>query len=882
MTRSRRLIRVPEVIQTSAMDCGPAALAALLSGFDLPTNTAHLREVCQTDLDGTSIDTIEQVARACGLDAEQVMLPIDYLLEEDARALPAVAVIALPNGNTHFLVLWRRVGSLIQVMDPGLGRRWVRASRLEDDLYLHRHQVAASDYLDWFLGEESQAVQRARLAALAIDRDRAEALLATATSWQACARLDGAVRMATALWRAGALRRAAAARLVGSLVGDQSIAIPDAYMAAAPVDDGEPDEIEIRGAVLVRVLGRLTEAAADGGEASRASASVMAAGPEQRPRQDLWRLLRSEPRAVLLALAALVLVSSGAVVLESLVLRGLIHAVDELGGGVVRAGAAIATLTLLVAMLLLDVSLKHIVAGLGRRLEVRLRLAFLERLPRLKDRYFRTRLTSDLAHRAHAVHRVRNLPEQLTGLARAWIELALLSAALAYLAPAHAWVCAAAALAGVALALAAQPWLRELDLRARTHRGLLGRFFLDALLGAAPIRAHRAEPAVGREHEALQCHFLGAERRFIAAHVAVETAIFGLTLAPLALVVVLELQSRPVDGSALLLVYWAFLIPHRAALAAQLLAQYPAARNTVLRLTEPLVSAAAPEPDPVMDGAERPAEPRAAAGPSLTFEGVSVAAGGHVILREIDLAIPGGAHVAVVGPSGAGKSTLLGLLLGWLEPAAGRVLVDDHPLDASRLERLRRETAWVDPAVQLWNRSLFENLIYGADSDQAARVSDAVERAELRDVLEGLPAGLQTDLGEGGRLLSGGQGQRVRLGRALVRDDARLALLDEPFRGLDHEARIRLLSSTRRAFAGATLLFVTHDISHALDLDLVLVIEDGRIVEHDDPASLAARTGSRFAAMLAAEKEIRARLWSDSGWRRIRLDGGGAREDAGA
>ena len=875
MTGTRRRIRVPEVIQTSAMDCGPAALAALLAGFDLPTRTAHLREVCQTDMDGTSIDTVEQVARACGLDAEQVMLPIDHLLQEEARALPAVAVTALPNGNTHFLVLWRRLGPFVQVMDPGHGRRWVRAARLADDLYLHRHRVAAADYLDWFLGDDSQAVQRARLAALGIGGERAGALLAAATTWRACARLDGAVRMASELRRTGGLGRAAAARLLTALVADDRIRIPDRYLAAAPVEEAGDDQLEIRGAVLVRVLGRLAGDAAADGETPGAGAGLLATAPERRPGQELWRLVRSEPRAVLVALAALVVMSSGAIVFESLVLRGLIHAVDELGGGVVRAGAVIAALTLLVAMLLLDVSLKHIVAGLGRRLEVRLRVAFLERLPRLKDRYFRTRLTSDLAHRAHAVHRVRVLPEQLSGLARAWFELALLAAALAYLAPSRAWLCAVAAVGGIGLALAAQPWLRDLDLRARTHHGLLGRFFLDALLGAAPIRAHGAEGAVAREHEALQSHFLAAERRFVAAHVAVETAIFALALAPLVVLVLRELATRPVDGAALLLVYWAFLIPQRAALAAQLLAQYPAARNTVLRLTEPLASAAPPEPDP--PGAAPAGRP----GPSLTFEGVSVSAGGHVILHEVELAIPGGAHVAVVGPSGAGKSTLLGVLLGWLEPAAGRVLIDGETLDASRLERLRRETAWVDPAVQLWNRSLFDNLLYGADSHQAGHVSEAVAGADLRDVLEGLPAGLQTELGEGGRLLSGGQGQRVRLGRALVRRDARLALLDEPFRGLDREARARLLASARRAFAAATLLFVTHDISHALDLDLVLVIEDGRVVEQGEPRQLAAER-SRFAALLAAESEVRASLWSDAAWRRVRLERGHATEDRGA
>src|SRR5262249_61727112 len=101
--------------------------------------------------------------------------------------------------------------------------------------------------------------------------------------------------------------------------------------------------------------------------------------------------------------------------------------------------------------------------------------------------------------------------------------------------------------------------------------------------------------------------------------------------------------------------------------------------------------------------------------------------------------------------------------------------------------------AWVDPAVHLWNTTLLDNLLYGTNPDEAPAVGAVVEDASLIDVLRRLPEGLQTPLGEGGGLLSGGQGQRVRLGRALVRADARLVLLDEPFRGLDREQRRALL-----------------------------------------------------------------------------------------
>src|SRR5690606_15549831 len=101
---------------------------------------------------------------------------------------------------------------------------------------------------------------------------------------------------------------------------------------------------------------------------------------------------------------------------------------------------------------------------------------------------------------------------------------------------------------------------------------------------------------------------------------------------------------------------------------------------------------------------------RRTGGCAFAFEGVTVKAGGHMLLRDIDVRVDGGSHVAVVGPSGAGKSSLVGVLLGWHRPSAGRVLVDGAPLTPEALPGLRARTAWVDPDVQLWNQSLFANL----------------------------------------------------------------------------------------------------------------------------------------------------------------------------
>src|SRR5512144_61959 len=119
-TPDRRWI-VPEVIQSSAMDCGPASLKCLLEGFHIPVSYGRLREACQTDVDGTSIDTLEETAVQLGLDAEQIMIPVDHLFLPQAQilpALPALIVVRLASGNNHFVVAWNQRGPFVQVMDP--------------------------------------------------------------------------------------------------------------------------------------------------------------------------------------------------------------------------------------------------------------------------------------------------------------------------------------------------------------------------------------------------------------------------------------------------------------------------------------------------------------------------------------------------------------------------------------------------------------------------------------------------------------------------------------------------------------------------------------------------------------------------------------------
>jgi ABC-type bacteriocin/lantibiotic exporter with double-glycine peptidase domain len=854
---------VPEVVQTSNMDCGPAALKCLLEGFGIGVNYGRLREACQTDVDGTSIDTMEEVANQLGVDAEQIMLPADHVLLDEARALPAIAVVLLPSGITHFVVVWSRHGRFVQLMDPATGRRWTQCARFLSDLYIHKMVVPAEDWRTYASSEDFLGPLRRRMADVGV-LEFSEPLLSAATSdggWQKIAALDAGIRLLKSIVSSGAIDRGAQADRVLQSFLENADTIPEHYWSVR----ARPGEAQLllRGAVLVRALGRSTRSE----HAAPRSPELIAAltQPATQPGRELLRLLSKDgmftPSAIIAALA----LASGAVIIEAMLFRGLIDVNRLLGLAGERRVAIFALIVFSLVLLLLEIPLTGSLLRIGRRLEIRLRLAFLRKIPRLGDRYFQSRLKSDMAERSHSIHLIRRLPELGGQLLRYVFEIVFTTAGIIWIDPACAPIAVVAALAAVAVPLLSQPLLMERDLRLRTHAGALSHFYLDALLGLVAIHTHGAQPAVRREHESLLTEWARAGLNLQRAVISLEAVQFLIGFGLAIWLLTSHLGRVGESGGVLLLVYWALNLPALGQEVALIAWQYPSYRNVTLRLLEPL---GAIESMRENDGGVVPV--RGAV--PMTLENVEVTAAGHTILRDINLRIQAGEHVAIVGRSGAGKSSLVGLLLGWYRPANGRILVDGQELDESLVERLRPHIAWVDPAVQLWNKSLRENLRYGLASDSA--VEDVIEAAELQRVMERLPAGLDTALGEGGGLVSGGEGQRVRLARAMLRPDVRLVILDEPFRGLDFEQRCVLLERAREHWKHATLLSISHNIAETMPFDRVLVMDEGRVVEDGNPGELASDEGSRFCAMLKAEHAVTEGIWTSAEWRHLKLERG--------
>jgi ATP-binding cassette subfamily B protein len=383
---SQRRILAPEVVQTSAMDCGPASLKCLLEGFGVPVSYGRLREACQTDVDGTSIDRIEEVAQQLGLDAEQVMLPADHLLRAGSAALPALVVAFNPDRSTHFVVAWRSHGTFLQVMDPAAGRRWTRHAEFLDQLYVHTQEVDADDWRAWAGSDEFQTVLRDRLGELGVPGAAAAQQIREAQAdgtWRSLAALDAAARMAASLVRSGGIRagRQAAALLERVLERERrepgSGGIPDHAWSVRESTAAPAERLQMRGALLLRVSGRRAvetaahPAEAEGtGTAAPLSPELALALREQptAPGRELLRLLRADGLLTPWALLAALLLSAGGVILEALLFRVLFDLGGRLGVAQQRLGALLALAAFCLALLFLELPLAATLARYGRRL----------------------------------------------------------------------------------------------------------------------------------------------------------------------------------------------------------------------------------------------------------------------------------------------------------------------------------------------------------------------------------------------------------------------------------------------------------------------------------------------------------------------------------
>lgn len=243
------------------------------------------------------------------------------------------------------------------------------------------------------------------------------------------------------------------------------------------------------------------------------------------------------------------------------------------------------------------------------------------------------------------------------------------------------------------------------------------------------------------------------------------------------------------------------------------------------------------EPVPQVD---QPAEPRPLAR-DVRFDGVSFAypGGRGAALQQIDLTIAQGSRIGLVGRSGSGKSTFVDLLMGLLDPASGRLLIDGEPLSEANKPAWQAQVAHVPQAIFLADGSVAANIAFGRPAHEIdlARVREAARLAELDDFIAGLPQGYHTEVGERGVRLSGGQRQRIGIARALYKQ-ASVLVFDEATSALDDATEAAVMQSVARLPRALTLVIVAHRLSTLQLCDRIVRLEGGRIAGQGSYAEL--------------------------------------------
>ncbi len=213
-----------------------------------------------------------------------------------------------------------------------------------------------------------------------------------------------------------------------------------------------------------------------------------------------------------------------------------------------------------------------------------------------------------------------------------------------------------------------------------------------------------------------------------------------------------------------------------------------------------------------------------------------------LILQDLSLEIPAGSRVGIVGPSGAGKTTLAGIILGLLPPETGNLEMDGKPYEDFDISILRSRMAWVSQDPMLYNESIHDNIRFGLSQVSDLDFDAAVQGAGVDSFALAFTEGLNTPCGERGARLSGGQRQRVALARAFLRNPG-LLILDEPTSALDAESEESIRQAMKKLMAGRTTVVIAHRFSLVRDLDFILVLADGKIVERGNHEELMAQSG---------------------------------------
>ncbi|MEU6256695.1 ABC transporter ATP-binding protein [Streptomyces sp. NPDC047043] len=556
-------------------------------------------------------------------------------------------------------------------------------------------------------------------------------------------------------------------------------------------------------------------------------------GRQRTATQEIRRVLRGHGRRICLA-AALALAGSALALAQPLVVKRVIEAA---GAGTATGGAVALLVALFLAQAAVQAVARYVLARTGEGVVLGLRLDLISHLLRLPMRTYDRHRTGDLIARTAADSTALRLlvSAGFTDAVTGSVGMIGVVALMVWL----DWVLFLLVLAVIVLgSLAVASVLEGIErasLHAQQATGAMTAELERALGAIRTVRASRAE-----ERETLrigrQARRAYAQSVRVGALDAVIAPAVTLTINGSFLLVLLigGIRVAGHDGSvaelAAFLLYMLYLMSPVAAVF-QALSTTRQGLGALRRITEVLDLPPEPQPDRTTR-----AQPRLAA-PVLEFQDVRFGYDPHrPVLRGVTFQVPRHGHIALIGNSGVGKSTVFALAERFYDPDAGRVLFEGHDIRTLDRARHRARIGLVEQHAPVLYGTLRENLLYAAPDAPPAELDRAIALAQLTDLVARSPHGLDTPAGEHGTALSGGERQRIALARSLLTHPT-LLLLDEPTAHLDAANEAALRRSIRRITAECALLVIAHRYSTVRAADLVLVLDDGRIVAtgtHDE------------------------------------------------
>ncbi len=478
------------------------------------------------------------------------------------------------------------------------------------------------------------------------------------------------------------------------------------------------------------------------------------------------------------------------------------------------------------------------------RIDMALGSEIIDHLLRLPLRYFEKRPVGELSTRIGELENIRSF---LTGTALTVVLDAVFSVVYIVVMFIYSWILALVALATIpffiGLAFISSPIIRN-QLRVKAERNAETQSYLvEVLSGIQTVKAQNMELRARWQWQQRYARYVSAGfKTVLTSTTAGSTSNFLNQLSGLLVLWVgayLVLKGDLSLGQLIAFRIIAGYVTSPLLRLAQLWQNFQEVGLSIERLSD-IVDAS-----PEADETDRLNIPMPAIKGDVTYDNVSFRFGtsGPLQLTNVSLEFPSGAFVGIVGQSGSGKSTMTKLLPRLYDLEHGRILIDGYDISKVELYSLRQQIGIVPQDTLLFEGTIQENIALNAPDASAEQIIEAAKTAVAHDFIMSLPAGYNTRIGERGASLSGGQRQRIAIARTVMQNP-RLLIMDEATSALDYDTERRLCMNLMEAFRGRTVFFITHRLSTIRNADIILMMDQGSVVEmgtHEELMGLRGR-----------------------------------------